>query len=284
MDNGQTEFVLLRSCAQVLQEIGVPYEPGICPVVKRHLNNETILSPNSSTYRTRNCLPARLIYLQEFRSGVVQSLHGMAEIVRVTKIKVRRVQDGFHHIQIRGVVLHLFLGQVQGGLCIGYHVRRRYLENVMSSYSPAHLSVRDDNEITTCQETYSSYQAPYLSAAGSRRDLTGCADCEERKNKASLVHARSRRTRRITLHVHRTAVNRHYLAYRSGSTACRLPEVSCYRLAPRKTSPAWRTLARQGSTDQNACDRRITPRACLYRAAEITLALLKRYTHRYKLS
>jgi len=116
------------------------------------------------------------IYLQEFWCSIMQSLHSVAEVIGITKVKIRCVQNGLDHLQIRGIILHLSLGQMQGGPCVRYHIRRRYLVDIVPSYSPAHLGVCNDNEVTTCQKTYSPYQSPYLSAAGSCRNLTGRAN------------------------------------------------------------------------------------------------------------
>lgn len=112
----------------------------------------------------------------------MEPLHSVAEVIRITEVEVRSAQDRLHHLQVHGIALHLLLSQMEKGSCVGYHLSRGYPVDLMACYSATHLSIHDDNEVTTRQEAYSPNQAPYLPTAGSCWDLTSCASCARSTN------------------------------------------------------------------------------------------------------
>lgn len=111
----------------------------------------------------------------------MQPLHSMTKVISVTEVKVRCIQDRLHHLQVYSIILDLFLSQMQRGPGVRYHVRRGYLVDIVPSYSPTHLSVRNNNEITARQEANSSHQSPYFPTAGSCWNLTSGANCERKR-------------------------------------------------------------------------------------------------------
>lgn len=121
------------------------------------------------------------IYLQKFRCCVMQPLHSMTKIIGVTKVEIWCVQNRFHHLQVYGIILDLFLSQMQRRPSVRYYICRRDLEDVMSSYSPTHLSVCNNNEVTARQEAYCPYQSPYFSTTGSCWNLTSSANCKRKQ-------------------------------------------------------------------------------------------------------
>lgn len=159
--------------------------------MKRHLDNDTVLLSNClfavSCGVIIELYPTYVYYLQELRRCVMEPLHGVAEVIGVAEVKVRCIQDWLHHLQIQGVTLHLLLGQVERGPSIGYHLGWGYSVNLMTRYSATHLSIHNDNEVTTGQKAYSSNQSPYLPTTGSCWNLTSCASWDKNAN-LSLTH------------------------------------------------------------------------------------------------
>lgn len=112
----------------------------------------------------------------------MKPLHGMTEVIGIAEVEVWCAQDRLHHLQIYSIALHLFFSQVERRPCVGYHLSRSYSIDLMTCYSATHLSIHDDNEVTTCQKAYCPNQTPYLPTASSCWNLTGCASCNKSTN------------------------------------------------------------------------------------------------------
>lgn len=116
------------------------------------------------------------MYLKKFRSGIVQTLHRVTEVVCIAEVKIRLVQHSLDHFKIRGIVLNLLFAQVQQRSGVGQHIRGHYLEDLLTGYRSKPLRICDDNQIATCQQTNCANDAPNLSPTRRLRDLTCGSD------------------------------------------------------------------------------------------------------------
>lgn len=102
----------------------------------------------------------------------MKPLHSMTQIIGITKVKVRCVQNRLDHIQVSCVVTFLLLVQVNHGSSVGDNMGGDNFENILIGYSANFLGIIYDNQVGTCKQLYDSYDSPYFPTTCSLRYLT----------------------------------------------------------------------------------------------------------------